>query len=673
MKTSITPFIYIGMLLVGTQMMAQEKKQEPTKDLRGLELAKTSNLSLQNVYASDSNDIINASRAGLRISDALTFDEANLESSHLVFGSPSASDTTIIRKDGIGLSVNSFIGKLSAYINAGGIEFKNQLYQSIYGSGGLFLTGLDVDTFTTQILPSSLRQQSKECTSILMPGEISLYNASSPLVESKLTKDTLRFYKEAVGLLFNEKSNLSSLALDFEFGPNLASYGAFGMINDNGTYNLSISPLGIIQKEALSSVDIFNRFTLEPDSLVMYNAAKYKAVRLGVDQQSLGGSLTLFDTQTNIHTSIIDDQNGDVTLEMNHSGDLRLWLGTFQEGGIINTVGQNGSMNTYLGRADRHLDGRFGGLGVMDDVSLLRAGMEVDESRKGLVYTNGSMKVFDDTDFNWAEMNRYGHYLYNSSGGFAATMTSDVIDANVGYISAYGSNQSPNFFAGANWNMNGNGNTGIASVLDDQGVDKAAILVNQNNNGIVFSDFGFLGTQPNNNPVYSLHLQQQPSYGLGIFRDNTNFYEFYINSNNDLALFFQNATIGIFDDATGAYNQVSDRKMKMNVREMESALEKVVKMKPSKYSYIQSNPQHDETIGFIAQEVLPLFPELVVKTTDKENGELLAINYSGMSVVAIKAIQEQQETINRHEKRIEELEKQLTDLKTMVLQISKKE
>ena len=106
---------------------------------------------------------------------------------------------------------------------------------------------------------------------------------------------------------------------------------------------------------------------------------------------------------------------------------------------------------------------------------------------------------------------------------------------------------------------------------------------------------------------------------------------------------------------------------------METALEKVVKMRPSKYSYIQGNPQNDETIGFIAQDVLPLFPELVVKTTDKENNELLAINYSGMSVVAIKAIQEQQEIISQQEKRIEDLERQLENIKAMVLQISKKE
>jgi hypothetical protein len=40
-------------------------------------------------------------------------------------------------------------------------------------------------------------------------------------------------------------------------------------------------------------------------------------------------------------------------------------------------------------------------------------------------------------------------------------------------------------------------------------------------------------------------------------------------------------------------------------------------------------------MGLIAQEVLPLFPEFVT-----QNGQYYGINYGGLSVVAIKAIQE---------------------------------
>jgi hypothetical protein len=664
MKTSIVLLFFISALFLSLPGIAQKVHKTSPSQKTFLDNQDSMGKDMSSVL-SDSSDILNVSKAGLRISDALDFDEATLGSAHLLFGSPTASDTTIIHKEGIGISANSFIGKLNANFNAGAIEFENQLYRSIFGSGGVLLAEFDIDTFSTQLFPGLLRQQSKDCITNIMAGEIALYNSSSPWIESVLTKDTLRFYKESVGLLFNEESNLSSLALDFEFGPTTASYGTFGMINDNGTNNITIGPFGIIHKESFSPGNTFNRFTLEPDSLVMYNSAKQRTIRLGVDQQSLGGTLTLFDSQAKIHTSIIDDQNGDVTMQMNHQGDLRVWLGTFQEGGIINTVGQNGSMNTYLGRADRHLDGRFGGLGVMDDVSILRAGMEVDESRKGLVYTNGSIKVFDNADFNWTETNRYGYYLYNSSGGFTATLTSDVLDANVGYLSAYGTNQAPNFFAGANWNFNGNGNSGIASVLDDQGVDQAAILVNQNNEGIVFSDFAFFGSEPNNNPVYSLQVQQQPNYGLGLFRDNTNFYEFYINSNNDLAIFFQNATIGTFDNATGAYNQVSDRRMKKNIRSLNSTLDNVQKLVPSRYTYIHDNA-NSESIGFVAQEVETVFPELVTTTKDKEGKDLKAINYSGLSVIAIKAIQEQQEIIEQQNKRIRQLENQIAEIKALL-------
>jgi hypothetical protein len=80
----------------------------------------------------------------------------------------------------------------------------------------------------------------------------------------------------------------------------------------------------------------------------------------------------------------------------------------------------------------------------------------------------------------------------------------------------------------------------------------------------------------------------------------------------------------------------------------------------SRYEYNRSNPDNIQSIGLIAQEVEPLFPELVNKQEiidpNSELKEIYGMDYSGMSVVAIKAIQEQQKIIEQLTKRIEALE-----------------
>jgi hypothetical protein len=80
----------------------------------------------------------------------------------------------------------------------------------------------------------------------------------------------------------------------------------------------------------------------------------------------------------------------------------------------------------------------------------------------------------------------------------------------------------------------------------------------------------------------------------------------------------------------------------------------------SRYEYNRNNPDKIQSIGFIAQEVEPLFPEVVskqeIEDPNSEMKEVYGMDYSGMSVIAIKAIQEQQKLIEQLTKRIEELE-----------------
>ena len=122
---------------------------------------------------------------------------------------------------------------------------------------------------------------------------------------------------------------------------------------------------------------------------------------------------------------------------------------------------------------------------------------------------------------------------------------------------------------------------------------------------------------------------------------------------------------------TGTNYFTSDKRLKTNIKPFEnSTLEKIMQLKPSIYSKHTSGfdasgnivfNQNDNSIndfGFIAQDVYTIFPELVYKPKN-DTKELWAVDYSRLSVMLTKAMQEQQQVIKLQEERIQKLEKAL--------------
>lgn len=151
---------------------------------------------------------------------------------------------------------------------------------------------------------------------------------------------------------------------------------------------------------------------------------------------------------------------------------------------------------------------------------------------------------------------------------------------------------------------------------------------------------------------YKLEVHPTTQNGIGLYNSNdTHRWEFYVEPNatgingGDLALWVDGNQKGFFDRISGIYTIGSDRKLKKNISALDDVLDKVIRLKPCKYQYISNNPNGVESIGFIAQEVEPLFPQFVGTAIGKEGEETKTMDYSGMSVIAIKAIQEQQELI----------------------------
>lgn len=107
------------------------------------------------------------------------------------------------------------------------------------------------------------------------------------------------------------------------------------------------------------------------------------------------------------------------------------------------------------------------------------------------------------------------------------------------------------------------------------------------------------------------------------------------------------------ESGTGNYVQPSDKNLKENIQLISPVLDRISKLRPVNYNYIRlAEKEPITTYGFIAQEVLESFPSLVHYG---ENGEL-GLAYSEFGVIAIKAIQEQQQKIDELEARIRKLE-----------------
>ena len=87
----------------------------------------------------------------------------------------------------------------------------------------------------------------------------------------------------------------------------------------------------------------------------------------------------------------------------------------------------------------------------------------------------------------------------------------------------------------------------------------------------------------------------------------------------------------------GTVTSNSDEKLKTNVKVIESALEKVCKLRGVEFDY-KENGQH--SLGFIAQEVENVIPELVFGTDPK------SVAYQNFVALLVEAIKELREEIN---------------------------
>jgi hypothetical protein len=102
----------------------------------------------------------------------------------------------------------------------------------------------------------------------------------------------------------------------------------------------------------------------------------------------------------------------------------------------------------------------------------------------------------------------------------------------------------------------------------------------------------------------------------------------------------------------------SDARLKENVRDLEGSLDKTLKLRGVKFDWIDESKSKDN-LGFIAQEVEEVIPEIVEDITNIDGEEHKVVNYQAVVPVLVEAIKEQQNLINKLEARLNELEKSM--------------
>ena len=134
----------------------------------------------------------------------------------------------------------------------------------------------------------------------------------------------------------------------------------------------------------------------------------------------------------------------------------------------------------------------------------------------------------------------------------------------------------------------------------------------------------------------------------------------YISSSNGhLRLYMDTAGIvGTFDDVSGVYTSTSDRRLKEDFEDLYFDWQSFSKLKPLTYSF-KADETHKQHIGMVAQDVELIYPELVTYDVEADRYHM---DYAAFGVVAIKAAQEQQKTIEQMQHVLDEKDAQIDAL-----------
>ena len=135
--------------------------------------------------------------------------------------------------------------------------------------------------------------------------------------------------------------------------------------------------------------------------------------------------------------------------------------------------------------------------------------------------------------------------------------------------------------------------------------------------------------------------------------------DYYSNVGSTYNKVFKIDACGNISNYSGLYGTISDSRLKKNIVTSAPKLEDMLKIRVINYNL--KGPDSTKYIGLLAQELEELFPELVFEDNTVERFK--SVNYSSLTIMLIKAFQEQQVLINNLIATLEELEEEIENKK----------
>jgi hypothetical protein len=128
--------------------------------------------------------------------------------------------------------------------------------------------------------------------------------------------------------------------------------------------------------------------------------------------------------------------------------------------------------------------------------------------------------------------------------------------------------------------------------------------------------------------------------------DGSKWYQIGIDASSNFS-FNPFAGVGSFiNRADGSFHINSDRRLKKDIEPLPQVLDKVLQLRPVSYHFKVNEPGTPRSLGFIAQEVEPLFPEVV---SQGANG-YKSMAYAELVPVAVAALQEEHRRVEERDR-----------------------
>ncbi|MCX6334298.1 MAG: tail fiber domain-containing protein, partial [Bacteroidia bacterium] len=203
-------------------------------------------------------------------------------------------------------------------------------------------------------------------------------------------------------------------------------------------------------------------------------------------------------------------------------------------------------------------------------------------------------------------------------------------------------------------------------------INYTALQITRASTNVIFNGNVGIGTI---NPSQKLEVNgniQLSSNGFGIWlKDETTGTNWQIHSHGDVLRMWN----GSVETVVGT--QVSSRRWKDSIEPLEDMLEKINQLQGVTFTWKTGYGNGGNDLGFIAEDVGNVFPELV--TYEKNGVDAVALNYPAMSAIAIEGIKElskkntlMENQIANQQQQIESQQQEIEQLKTMIYDMQDK-